>query len=506
MGIAGTELAQRTIHLSKSDFLNYRICPGYSWMVRHQPDLVPADTDPLTMRRLRQGDVVEALVRTMYPDAVLIDTLDPGEAVLLTEQAIAGGAETIFQAAALTGSGLLARADILIRAPDGCWDLVEVKATTDPRNHRLDAAFQAIAFLSAGYELRSIQVMHLDRAYRRVGNPDPRRMMVVHDVTGYVDDHLARLTDQIDRARAALEDLVTPAACACHLKTKSRRCLTFAHFHPDVPESGGVYDLAMVHASTVREVLDRGIRLLADWPADVRISTGQQRQLAAHRSGVELIDVPAIRSFLGDLAYPLYFLDYETAEAAVPQFDGHAPWQKVPFQYSLHVVESDGAVRHHEFLWTMPGVDPIPWLATRLEREIGPFGSVIVWNRSFEAGCNRIMGELYPPAAPFLHDLNDRMIDLADVISKGHWVHPAFGGRWSLKVVLPVVAPELAHDKLEIGNGGLASVEWARCVMDNPSEVLDPEREAIFAALREYCHRDTLAMVRILAHIQRLAG
>ena len=96
------------------------------------------------------------------------------------------------------------------------------------------------------------------------------------------------------------------------------------------------------------------------------------------------------------------------------------------------------------------------------------------------------------------------MIDLADVISKGHWVHPAFGGRWSLKVVLPVVAPELAHDKLEIGNGGLASVEWARCVMDNPSEVPDPEREAIFAALREYCHRDTLAMVRIFAHLQEL--
>lgn len=511
--VAGMEDVQRTIYLSKSDFLNHQICPGYSWMVKHRPDRVPAEVDPLAARRLLQGETVEALARTMYPEGVLIDTLDPGEALRLTEAATAAGVETIFQAAVLTGSGLLARADILTRAPYGCshgcspscWDLIEVKASTDARDHRIDAAFQAIAFLQAGYELRSIWIMHLDRAYRRAGEPDPHRMMVLHDATAYVDDHLTRLTDHIDRARAAIDDPETPPPCACHLNTKLRRCPTFAHFHPDRSESGGVYDLAMVHASTIRQVLDRGVRHLADWPDDVRISTRQQRQLEVHRSGMELIDARAIRSFLGDLVYPLHFLDYETAEAAVPRFDGHAPWQKVPFQYSLHVVKSDGAMRHHEFLWTTPGVDPVHALSTRLGGEIGPVGTIVVWNKSFEAGCNRIMSDLYPPAAPFLLAMNERMVDLADVISKGHWVHPAFDGRWSLKVVLPVVAPELAHDKLEIGNGGLASVQWARCVLDDPSEVPEPEREAIFAALRAYCHLDTLAMVRTLAHIQRLA-
>ena len=515
--MAGIDQARRTIYLSKSDFLNHQICPGYSWIVKHRPELVPAEVDPPTARRLIQGESVEALVRTMYPDGELIETLDPVEAHRRTQAAIAAGTETIYQAAVLTASGLLARADILTRAPHGCshgcshscshgcWDLIEVKASTDARDHRVDAAFQAIAFMQAGYELRSVKIMHLDRAYRRAGEPDPRRMMVLHDATAYVDDQLTRLTDHIDRARAAIDDPETLPPCACHLNTKSRRCPAFAHFHPDLSEPGGVYDLAMVHASTIRQVLERGVRRLADWPAEVRISARQQRQLVAHRTGVELIDAPALRSFLRELAYPLHFLDYETAEAAVPRFDGHAPWQKVPFQYSLHIVERDVAPRHHQFLWTTPGVDPVRSLATRLEGEIGAAGSIIVWNKSFEAGCNRIMAELYPPAAPFLLAMNDRMIDLADVISKGHWVHPAFGGRWSLKVVLPVVAPELAYDRLEIGNGGLASVQWARCVLDEPGEVPEPEREAIFAALRDYCHLDTLAMVRTLEHIRNLA-
>ena len=502
--MAGMDQARRTIYLSKSDFLNHQMCPGYCWMVKHRPELVPTDVDPLTTRRLHQGEVVEALVRTMYPTGVLIDTLDPIDALRRTEAAIAAGAETIFQAAVLTESGLLARADILTRAPHGCWDLIEVKASTDPRDHRIDAAFQAIAFMRAGYELRSIQIMHLDRAYRRAGEPNPHQMMVFHDVTRYVDDHLMRVTEHIDRACAAIDDPETPAPCACHLNTKSRRCPTFAHFHPDLSGRGGVYDLAMVHASTIRQVLDRGVRRLEDWPADVRISDRQQRQLKAHRTGAELIDTPAIRSFVRDLLYPLHFLDYETAEAAVPRFDGHAPWQKVPFQYSLHVVERDAPPRHHQFLWTTPGVDPVRALATRLEGEVGPVGSIVVWNKSFEAGCNRIMAELYPPAAPFLLDMNERMVDLADVISKGHWVHPAFGGRWSLKVVLPVVAPELGYDALAIGHGGLASVLWARCVLDEPGNVPEPERQAIFAALRDYCHLDTLAMVRTFTHIQRL--
>jgi len=293
--MTGKGYAERRLYLSKSDFLNHRMCPGFAWMVKHRPDLVPTDMDPLSIRRLLQGEAVEGLVRTMYLDAVLIDTLNSRDAVRQTEEAIADGAETLFQAGVLTESGMMARADILVRAPEGYWELVEVKASTDARDHCVDAAFQAIAFTSAGYEIRSVQVMHLNRAFRRSGEPDPRMMMAVYDATGYLDVHLSPLMEQIDAARAAILNPEAPAICLCYLKTRSRRCPTLAHFHPDVPASGGVYDLAMVQAKTIRQVLDRGIGLLADWPADVKISAKQQRQIAAHRSGVESIDASAIR-------------------------------------------------------------------------------------------------------------------------------------------------------------------------------------------------------------------
>src|SRR5699024_6400660 len=107
--------------------------------------------------------------------------------------------------------------------------------------------------------------------------------------------------------------------------------------------------------------------------------------------------------------------------------------QQVPFQYSLHIVEEDGRVHHHEHLCMTRGENPIPALVARLEEHVRPQGSVIVWNKAFEASRNAEMASLLPEREPFLLGLNRRMLDLADVVSKGWWLHPAFGGRWSLK-------------------------------------------------------------------------
>jgi hypothetical protein len=110
-----------------------------------------------------------------------------------------------------------------------------------------------------------------------------------------------------------------------------------------------------------------------------------------------------------------------------------------------------------------------------------------------------------PHLADFLHGLNERMVDLMEPISAGMWVHPAFEGSTSIKKVLPVVAPELAYDLLEIGHGSVATLRWKQCVVDEAPPVgVDPEEA--FDHLRAYCRQDTLGMVRIWEHLRRLAG
>jgi hypothetical protein len=202
---------------------------------------------------------------------------------------------------------------------------------------------------------------------------------------------------------------------------------------------------------------------------------------------------------------PCYFLDYETVQTPVPLFRDTWPYQQVPFQYSVHVLDEADVVYHREFLWVERGENPIPSLAKALRRDIGDEGSVLVWHKGFEGKRNEEMATAVPHLADFLLGLNQRMVDLMESVSQGMWIHPDFGGSTSIKKVLPVVAPDLAYDSLEIGGGALATLRWKQCVVDElPPDGIDPEQT--FTHLRDYCRHDTLAMVRIWEYLSRLAN
>jgi hypothetical protein len=468
---------------------------------------VPEDTDPAATRRTKSGDEVELAARRLFPDGVLIDTEDLAEAVLLTNEAIEAGATTLFQATVWTNRGLLARADMLTRMEEDRWVLSEVKAATSIKpDHIADATFQAIAFSEAGFDIAGVHLIHLEKGYRRSAQAQPEDALVSDDITERVHRTFGQIDRELAHALAMIQDAGRPGTCRCDLGTRGQRCPTFGHFHPDVPIGNTVYDLGSVSAGDLGAVLARGVVNLVDWPDDVRITTRQRQQIDALRTGDIHVDPKQLRGFLGRLEYPLHFLDYETFQTAIPMFDRCRPWGQVPFQYSLHVVTPDGAVRHREFLWTERHAFPVPSFLDRLQQDLGPQGSVIVWNQGFEKSRNKEMAEMIPAAAAFLTDLNARMVDLMDIVKKGSWVHPDFNGSASIKKVIPVVDPDLSYDMIAIGNGSLAAERWFEAVMGDSVAMSDHERAETFEALRVYCHLDTWAMVRILEHVQELVG
>ena len=96
----------------------------------------------------------------------------------------------------------------------------------------------------------------------------------------------------------------------------------------------------------------------------------------------------AIRRFLDQMPYPLYFLDFESVQPVVPKYVGTKPYAQIPFQYSLHVLDNEGgALRHMEFL-AEAATDPLRPLAEALCRDIPENVTVPVYNRTFE--CTRL--------------------------------------------------------------------------------------------------------------------
>lgn len=126
------------------------------------------------------------------------------------------------------------------------------------------------------------------------------------------------------------------------------------------------------------------------------------------------VDAQTIRQFLSELIFPLYFFDYETFSSAVPLLDRTSPHKHFPVQYSLHILNTDGSLDHREYLEREARLPDR--LLERMKEDIGSEGSLVSWHASFEKTQNREMAALFPDAADFLNGLNDRMVDLENLL------------------------------------------------------------------------------------------
>ncbi len=136
----------------------------------------------------------------------------------------------------------------------------------------------------------------------------------------------------------------------------------------------------------------------------------------------------------------------------------------------------------------------MPQLLGQLKQDIGDAGAVLTWNMSYEKGCNKCMMALYPQYAEFLTQLNERIEDLMTPFAKMWYFHKDFFGSASIKKVMPVLAPELSYQELNIGEGLLARRMWMQTVLAGKNQA---DREQIMADLCQYCTLDTFGMVRV---------
>ena len=202
----------------------------------------------------------------------------------------------------------------------------------------------------------------------------------------------------------------------------------------------------------------------------------------------------AIARFLKQVTFPLAFLDYETYPCAVPRFRGYRPFDQIPFQFSLDILNAPGAsLDHHEFLYTDVDCPDIAFI-TALDRVLPAIGSVSVWSEQFEKGINDALATRNPDATGFLASVNDRVVDLLDIFAEQACVHPQFRGRTSIKAVLPALVPALRYDNLAIQDGAAACEIWNRIVTGRFD---DAAKRKSVSDLLIYCGQDTRAMFEI---------
>jgi hypothetical protein len=490
------------MRLSKSRYLRGLQCRKSLWLDQFRPDL-RAPVSPALQRVFDQGRAVGELARRVFPDGLLIaaDHEHIPDALKQTQEALQKGARTLFEPA-FVHDDVLARPDILVPA-DGGWDLIEVKASTDVKEAYLpDVAAQLFAVAGSGLKVRRALLMHVDNTYVRKGAVDPKRFFRAEDVTALCAPNLKELPQKIAAMQAALSggdmpDVEVGAQCSSPHDCDFR---DFCWKH--VPDYS-VYDLKRADFGTITELRHLGVMRLEDIPPDFGLTDAQEIQVRAAKTGEPHIDGPAIRKCLQGLVFPLYFLDFETVNPAIPPYDGLRPFQALPFQASLHVqAEPAGKVEHLEHLGD-PKSDPRPGLVEFLVRSIGPKGSVVVYNAGFEGGRLAELAEAFPQQAKALTGIRKRLWDLIVPFRQSLFVHPDMHGSASMKAVLPALVPGMDYEHLDISNGEMAFLAYESLMSGKSSA---PQTKKTLAALREYCGQDTLGMVEILRVLEQYAA
>ncbi|MBR1285384.1 DUF2779 domain-containing protein [Bradyrhizobium sp. AUGA SZCCT0177] len=391
--------------------------------------------------------------------------------------------------------------DVLERLAHGTWGLREVKSGSGLKDHYLDdIAIQAYVLRGAGVTVSSIALLHVNTDYVRGPNDiswtDYFRRLDVSEAVGMrLTDLTARLPAMWDCLGNALPDAEpgsqcgTPYACEFWDKCTAEKPADWIGYLPRLSQD------------RARELKTSGIESISFIPPNFPLTSKQTIIRDATVSGV-----PYVAANLGPLldtfGPPSCYLDFEAMTPPIPLYEGTRPYQTIPFQWSLHMVDSDGTMGHKEFL--ADGVsDPRRQFAEALIDGLAGSDDPIIVYSAYEKTRLRELASDFPDLSADLGALTVRLADLLPVVRTALYL-PEFQYSNSIKSVAPALCPGFTYDDLKvIADGGAASATFLQIVsgLVECSEQVHQLRHALLA----YCERDTLALLEVHRALLRLA-
>jgi hypothetical protein len=261
----------------------------------------------------------------------------------------------------------------------------------------------------------------------------------------------------------------------------------------DIIHLGGMRKFALYYQGVFRQ---------EDLPEGYQLTAIQQMQVQATVSGRPHVDRARLGAWLSGLQYPLSLVDFECFQSAIPLYDGTRPYQQIPFQFSVHRTASPGGMSTHMEFLAEAGPDPRPSFLAALLQAIGTTGTVLAYNKAFEASRLRELAKDFPEHAEAILSVVSRMRDLMEPFEKKWLYVPAMQGSHSIKQVLPALVPGAHYEDLDIGNGQQAAAAFESLLYEDDIS----EQEKVRTALLAYCKLDTQAMVMIMERIYSEAG
>ena len=480
--------------LSKSRFQSGLQCLKRLYLECYNRELADP-VGPALQAIFDSGTAVGEMARIRFPGGKLVEEshLEHARAVGTTKAMLADASIPSLCEAAVDFEGIRARFDVLVRRDGQRFDLVEVKSSTGVKDeHITDVAIQLYAAEGSSIPIDRAYLMHLNREYvYQGGEHDLEQLFTLADVTEPAREYVSqRVPGELKQMWETLELEAAPDIDTGKHCTKPYICSFFSHCHRDEPEHS-VIQLPRLTDRLLERLKSSGVDSIRGIPADLSgLNALQLRVRNSVVDGLPYVGPDLLRS-LEEIELPASFIDFETISPAIPLYPGTSPYGRIPFQWSLHLLNESGELTHREFL-NPDDQDPRERFAACLLETLPSAGSIVTYS-SYEKTVINGLSQEFPMYRDDLLALVRRMVDLLKVV-RDNYYHPGFHGSFSIKKVLPALVPGFGYDELEVQEGLAASAAYTRLATGNvPEDELAETRKALLA----YCKRDTEAMVRV---------
>ena len=484
--------SNKTPMLSKSRYLSGLQCHLRLWHSCFNRELATEIT-PAQQALFDTGHHVGELATRLFPGGVLVreSHFHYQKAVQSTQHVLQDpNVSSIFEAA-FVYHDVRIRVDILKRLDNGLWDMIEVKSSTSVKDiHLPDVAIQYYVLQGSGLNINRVFLLMINNQYVYDGQRlDLDNLFSFFDVTDEVFSILNGLPLSIDELKQMLSSPAPPVIQPSRHCNTPFTCEFWEHCTEDMPEHW-IYDLYGISNKKFDELTAVNIEDIKDIPDGFNLTELQERMRKCVKSNVAFVSKRLHRQ-LTDVEYPVHFLDFETVNPAIPRYADTSPFQVIPFQWSDHILYTDGSLVHKEYLCD-DNRDPREDFTRTLLDALGEKGTIFIYTIYEKTIIERLADQL-PRYRNDLLRIPNRLKDLCAII-RHYFYHPGFHGSFSLKSVLPVLVPEMSYNTLSIKDGGHASYEYLKLIdPDNASE----EKNKIKEDLLVYCGQDTLAMKKI---------
>lgn len=496
-------------YFSKSKYCLMWQCPKLLWLSKYKPELKPED--PSLQAKFDEGNVIGDMAMGLFGDFTEVtafkedDRLDLNKMQQLTKECIENGIQNICEAS-FNYNGLYCAVDIL-RKEDGGYAIFEVKSSTHASHiYAVDIAYQKYVLEHCGLNIVGTYLICINSDYIRGEELNIDELFQIIDMSDDVNNEYQNVPSILRKAEQIYSLKSEPDVdIGLHCRDPYK-CAFWSYCTKDLP-TPNVFDLYRMGFEKAIKHYKQGQISYNDLMFDGGITNAKQLRQMLHQISEQRpdIDKDGIRDFLDTLSYPIYFLDFETTQAVIPEYEGIKPYQQIPFQYSLHYIEYEGGpLLHKEFL-AESGTDPRRAIAEHLCEDIPMNVCVTAYNKAFECTRLKELAEYFPDLAEHLLNIESNIKDLLVPFQSGYYYNKAMGGSFSIKSVLPALFPDdpaLNYHNLEqIHNGGEAMSIFPKIKDMTPEDATKTRHN-----LLEYCKLDTYAMVKVWEKLKETIG